>query len=270
MRLFLLPVSTRRALIYCERAPLPPSKSTYLDRITTKANQTWANWENTPATKAWYAGGWKKQLTLQGNKFLRRIPYQEWGLKTIPALSQRRRDARETMEVKFPGLFVEKERVAGILERLATERQGLHRKRFWWSVVGMPITIPFALIPIIPNIPFFYLVFRAYSHWRALSGSLHLQHILSQNLYTLSPCPTMDALYASGLIHPSRAAAAAAAPPTPEQCERVAETVRREKEGEEVMVLKRWNGKLLADRFGLPEMEVEIERAVEQVEEGLK
>jgi hypothetical protein len=31
------------------------------------------------------------------------------------------------------------------------------------------------------------------------------------------------------------------------------------------MLLQRWNGKLLAEEFKLPEMEVEIERAVEQV-----
>ena len=35
------------------------------------------------------------------------------------------------------------------------------------------------------------------------------------------------------------------------------------------MVLKKWNGKLLAEEFGLPEMEVEIERAVEQVEKSI-
>lgn len=32
------------------------------------------------------------------------------------------------------------------------------------------------------------------------------------------------------------------------------------------MVLQKWNGKLIAEKFEIPEMEVEIERAVEQVE----
>jgi len=36
------------------------------------------------------------------------------------------------------------------------------------------------------------------------------------------------------------------------------------------MLLKGWNGKLIAERLGLPGMEVEIERAVEQVEGSLK
>jgi len=39
---------------------------------------------------------------------------------------------------------------------------------------------------------------------------------------------------------------------------------------EEVMLLKKWNGKLLAERLELPEMEVEIERAVEQVEKDIE
>ena len=40
-------------------------------------------------------------------------------------------------------------------------------------------------------------------------------------------------------------------------------------DAEEVMVLQKWNGKLLAEAFELPEMEVEIERAVEQVEKSI-
>lgn len=35
------------------------------------------------------------------------------------------------------------------------------------------------------------------------------------------------------------------------------------------MLLQGWNGKLLAEEFKLPEMEVEIERAVEQVEAAI-
>lgn len=36
------------------------------------------------------------------------------------------------------------------------------------------------------------------------------------------------------------------------------------------MLLARWNAKLLAETFKLPDMEAEIERAVEQVEAGIK
>ena len=36
------------------------------------------------------------------------------------------------------------------------------------------------------------------------------------------------------------------------------------------MMLQKWNGKLIAERFKLPEMEIEIERAVEQVESAIE
>lgn len=152
MRLFLLPISTRRALIYCERrSAAAGEKPSVLDKVTNKANQTWADWEKVSAEVPWYKGGWKKTVTVQGNRVLRRIPYQEWGLKTIPALSSRRREAElegsEVLEVKYPGLFLKSERVSPILQQLATERQSLHRKRLWWSIIGMPISAPFALVP---------------------------------------------------------------------------------------------------------------------------
>lgn len=38
---------------------------------------------------------------------------------------------------------------------------------------------------------------------------------------------------------------------------------------QEVMLLRGWNGKLIAERLGLPGLEVEIERAVEQVENSI-
>jgi len=267
MRLFLLPVSTRRSLIYCERVAqeASPGSRTLADRITHKANETWANWENAES-------GWKKQLTTYGNKMLTRIPFEEWGLKTLPPLSDKRRAAKEQVDVLFPGLFVKESRVLETLHKLATERQGLHRSRLWWSFVGMPITIPFALVPIVPNIPFFYLVFRAWSHYRALYGSKHLEYLLQQKLINTKPSPILDEMYAAVLIHPTRQQSRDAPAPTQEQIEEVAKQVEQKSNGgeEETMVLQRWNGKLLAERFKIPAMEVEIERAVEQVQKSLK
>jgi hypothetical protein len=164
MRLFLLPISTRRTLIYCERAkPLPGKKPSIQDRVVNKASETWVSFEKAPS-------GWKKTLTTYGNKAFKRIPYEEWGLKTIPALSQKRKDAelsqQDRVEVLYPGLFLKHEKVLETCRQLAVERQPLHRKRMIYSAIGAPLTLPFALLPIIPNIPGFYLLFRAWSHWK--------------------------------------------------------------------------------------------------------
>ncbi|KAH0539139.1 hypothetical protein FGG08_004311 [Glutinoglossum americanum] len=85
MRLFLLPISTKRALIYCEKSSkLPTDRKTLLDKATTKAAQIWLQWEKSNKK-------WQKTVTEYGNKAFQRIPFEEWGLKSIPPLSPRRR-----------------------------------------------------------------------------------------------------------------------------------------------------------------------------------
>lgn len=124
----------------------------------------------------------------------------------------------------------------------------------------------------IPNIPFFYLVFRAYSHYRALYGGRLLEHLMSKNLVTIRNSPEVSEMYAAGLLHSSRNASRAAPPPTLPETEQVARVIEDQTQGgkEEVMMLQKWNGKLIAERFQLPEMEVEVERAVEQVEAAIE
>lgn len=148
MRLFLLPVSTRRTLIYCERIQeqiSSGSKPPLQERIITKASQTWTKWEG--AEK-----GWQKQVTVYGNKLFRKIPFEEWGLKTLPPATQRRIDDVDKGSLKveclYPGAFMNASRVPDILKRLATERQALHKKRMWQCIALMPPTIPFALVPV--------------------------------------------------------------------------------------------------------------------------
>ena len=147
MRLFLLPVSTRQALIYCQRvAPKPTKEIGYVDWVTKKAADTWSKWE--AAEK-----GWQKKITEYGNRGLQRIPYQEWGLKSFPPLTPQVQ-AEELAEHKkfsifYPENIIKTDDVPKVMGRLASERKNLHWKRFWWSMIGIPFTIPFGLIPVL-------------------------------------------------------------------------------------------------------------------------
>lgn len=150
MRLFLLPISTRRTLIYCQRLnQVAQERQTLIDRLTARAANTWLQWERGDKN-------WQKSIVNMGNKVMRGIPYEEWGLKSIPPLSTRRRgDAlseekrteKEKVDVAFPPRLIPPDRVGDVLRKLATERQALHARRMWWSIVGMPISAPIALIP---------------------------------------------------------------------------------------------------------------------------
>lgn len=146
MRLFLLPISTKRTLIYCERLTQQlPSEQTYVDKITARASATWVKWES-------HEKGWQKTLAQYGNKLFARIPFEEWGLKSIPPLSATRRAAelegKERVQVAFPRSLIKNESVSDVMQRLGTERQALHKKMMLWSIVGMPISAPVALIPV--------------------------------------------------------------------------------------------------------------------------
>jgi hypothetical protein len=107
----------------------------------------------------------------------------------------------------------------------------------------------------------------------AFTGAKHLEFLLANNrLPTLNPSAELDEAYAAGLMYPTREISRAAPRPTREQTEEVARVVEQQTNGgvEDVMVLQRWNGKLIAEQFKLLDMEVEIERAVEQVEQSIK
>ena len=145
MRLFLLPVSTRRTLIYCQRLNVTTTEQkTYLDKGTAWAAKTWAKWEKKES-------GWQKKVVEYGNQALKRIPYEEWGLKSIPPLSARRKSeelsCKEKVELSFPTTLIPEAEVSNVLRKLATERQSLHKRKMMWSFVAMPITAPVALVP---------------------------------------------------------------------------------------------------------------------------
>jgi len=267
MRLFLLPVSTRRTLIYCQRLNVATSEQvTWIDKGTSRAAALWASWEKKES-------GWQKKIVEYGNKALQRIPYEEWGLKSIPPRSARRKredelPGKQKIDVSFPSALIPQDKVMDVLRTLGTERQALHKRLLIWSFVGMPISAPVALIPVIPNIPFFYLVFRAWSHWRALSGSQHIEFLLDSKLVTPKPSAVLDTLYSAGVMQAVRDNTLIR---TKGSTIKSSSSINKGNGGgEEVVLLQPWNAKLMAKALEIPELEVELERAIWQVEKSLK
>lgn len=150
MRLFIIPLSTRRSYIYAHRL-VPSSASSggigTVDKAVDWVAAKWAQWEKQES-------GWQKRVVDYGNQALRRIPYQEWGLKSVPPYSSRRRhqvggDSKPPLvELLFPSNRLAGSEALSVAHSLATERQRLHRQKLWYCFAGMPLTLPFALIPV--------------------------------------------------------------------------------------------------------------------------
>lgn len=147
MRLFLIPVSTRRTMLYAQRLGVTTSegKAGLVDKVAVRAATMWASFEKKES-------GWQKKLVVYGNQAFRRIPFEEWGLKSIPPLSMRRRqeELKEggKVDLVFPSTVVAEEDAEALAKKLATERQTYHRQRMTWCLIAAPFTIPFALVPV--------------------------------------------------------------------------------------------------------------------------
>ncbi|KAI9789386.1 MAG: hypothetical protein M1816_006044 [Peltula sp. TS41687] len=248
MRLFLLPISTRRTLIYCQRLNqvAPQERPPLIDRLTNRAAKTWLEWERGDKS-------WQKAIVDMGNKVLRGVPYEEWGLKSIPPLSSRQRgDAlseqhhkekeqeQEKFDVAFPARAISPDRVGDVVKKLATERQALHSTRMWWSIVGLPITLP-------------------------------IEYLLENKLINPTPSPTLDQLYESKLKQLRGNSSPQDLGSSPEKTSNSPD-IAGELEGDghpEMVLLQKSDGKLCADALGVPELAVEVERAVEQVEKSI-
>lgn len=108
---------------------------------------------------------------------------------------------------------------------------------------------PFAILThrSIPNLPFFYLVYRAWSHWRAISGGRHIQWLIKNRLLQESPSEQLDKLY--------------------ENNKPLTEDTKDEKEQ---MLLTQDQVQRFSDTLEIPALTVEMERAIWQVETKLK
>lgn len=59
----------------------------------------------------------------------------------------------------------------------------------------MPLTIPVAILPVIPNLPFFYLCWRAFSHWQAMRASSRILVLLEKGRVVPTPSLRMESAF---------------------------------------------------------------------------
>ncbi|XP_058745475.1 uncharacterized protein LOC131618228 [Vicia villosa] len=136
------------------------------DYAADKMNNGWVTLERAPD------GSLKKKIHGLGLWLLSRVKPSEIFLKTI---------SKEVtgVEIVYP-TSVNAQLVRRRLRHIAMRGTVVHRKFFYGSVSLIPLSSALSVLPL-PNVAFFWILYRSYSHWRALQGSEKLFQLVSNN-----------------------------------------------------------------------------------------
>jgi len=159
-----------------------------VDWATGKAATLWANFGQAAE------GNWKHTIHKYGERLVDRIDFEELALKTVdPSLGpdipqpQSAHQAGEkgseiqplpSVPLVHPTKALPGAVAIGNLRTLLKDRVPKHRRRFLGWMVIAPLTIPFMLVPVIPNLPFFFCAWRSWSHFRAYRGARYLEDLV--------------------------------------------------------------------------------------------
>ncbi|WVQ68425.1 uncharacterized protein L199_006633 [Kwoniella botswanensis] len=179
----------------------PPSQGppSLTSRALNKASDTWLNLGRKPKDS------WTFWFYEKGEKLMDRIEFEEWSLKGIKEGQGVKvdRDGKLVGErIEIPLLRPE---IKGTtlppllpkLHRFLLHRIPYHRKMMYRSLIFTPVTWPFAIIPVIPNFPFFYVLWRAWSHYKAWRGALYLETLLQNGLIVEKESKELSNVYAT-------------------------------------------------------------------------
>ncbi|GAA5854945.1 hypothetical protein JCM9279_003581 [Rhodotorula babjevae] len=112
------------------------------------------------------------------------------------------RQPRETVELLYPpSLLPDEKALLEALKAQLNHREPHHRGLMYRCLVLSPLTWPFAIIPIVPNLPLFYVLWRAWSHFRAWKATQYLGSLIGSPSLRLKASPELDDIYSSASSH---------------------------------------------------------------------
>ncbi|KAF9945504.1 hypothetical protein BGZ70_003772 [Mortierella alpina] len=82
--------------------------------------------------------------------------------------------------------------VSAEFRTLLDHRIPYHRKYMIYSALCVPVTSLFTIVPVVPNIPFFYNAYRLWSHWKAYNGAKHLDVLVKSGGISFQPSDVLN------------------------------------------------------------------------------
>ncbi|KAG7088216.1 hypothetical protein E1B28_012233 [Marasmius oreades] len=186
----------------------PGSSSKWLSWMQTKAASTWSNFGKAPE------GTWKLKVFRAGERIVDRIDFEELSLKGVdpslgptilhPDISGRRGEknvpegdnaSKIVIPLLYPPSIQSGEVSLEHLRSLLSTRKPRHKRGAWLWITIAPFTAPFMVVPVIPNLPFFFCAWRAWSHYRAYRASQYLSNLIEKQVIVPEPSDALDAIY---------------------------------------------------------------------------
>ncbi|KAI1794761.1 mitochondrial K+-H+ exchange-related-domain-containing protein [Ganoderma leucocontextum] len=209
MRIIALPLTPHCKLVNGK----PVEHLTYYHFVTPQKDNkktSWTKWAVVKSSELWAGLGkapqdsWKRKAFLYGERLVDRLDFEELALKSLdPSLGPKfsnivPRGLKSETAPTIPLVYPPSVCASPIphLHSLLDKRTPKHRKGFWMWLAIAPLTAPFAIVPVIPNFPFFFCVWRSWSHYRAYKASEYLEGFLQRGAIVAQSSPELDVIYA--------------------------------------------------------------------------
>ncbi|KAI7887597.1 mitochondrial K+-H+ exchange-related-domain-containing protein [Mucor mucedo] len=181
MRLYAIPIVKNRWAYYCH-STIPS-----ISRLTKAVDWSSQKWDALGQAKA---DSWKKKLHDRGTNVMNQLDYQEWFFKSVPGKSEMEQ-ALDKVIIHHPSVL-KGEVLDSELKDLLKKRVPYHKKYMYYSAYWVPVTCTFVIVPLVPNIPLAYNLFRLYSHYKAYKGAEHLQSLSDGGQLQFTPNEAID------------------------------------------------------------------------------
>lgn len=216
-KILAFPVTKNKTFLYFKYTDTLINNTSPLVKYEAKAvNLASKGWKKLEDSEKSY----NKKIVGYITKFLQRIPWTEDSLRSIPSSTSLLRQLRnhESSEHKlinpleidtltdhdvieipifYPSSIVSNEVLQNEIQNISSNGIAYHRKQMLLTGLAVPLSLPLALVPVIPNIPGFYFAYRTYCNLKAYLGGQHLQELIEQDHLLYKESTKLDDVYKS-------------------------------------------------------------------------
>lgn len=208
---YALPLTTKKTFIHCKYNDniFPNGEKTLENKLIGKFQNIWTKFSTSDSNI-------NKKIVSLINKFLSKIPWIETCLMSIPSQKFITRklkedekfvthneiineniesDYLERFDFYYPNKLTNMDLIMNNFKPEFKSQYEIHKSGILKDILLMPLTIPFALVPLLPNVPGFYLLYRIYCHIKVISALKFLVTLLKDGHFNYNKIDEISEIY---------------------------------------------------------------------------